>query len=78
MSTIKCLKTGLIYRNPKPGVRAIHAYFPSVVMMANGQMLATFALAEAFEATNEHTNIARSVDESETWAVEGPIYPGTA
>ncbi len=77
MSAINCAKTGLIYRNPRPHVRSIHAYFPSVAVMANGEMLATLVLAEAFEATNAHTHIARSSDNGESWHLEGPIYPGT-
>jgi len=77
MPAIKCLKTGLIYRNLKPHVRSIHAFFPSVVVMANGEMLATIVLGEAFEAVNLHTNICRSLDNGETWQLEGPIYPGT-
>jgi len=78
MSTIKCLKTGLIYQNPNPHVHSVHAYFPSVVVMANGEMLAAFVLGEAFEATNLRTNIARSTDEGETWDLEGPICPATS
>lgn len=31
------VETGLIYRNSKPHVRSIHAYFPSVVTMDNGR-----------------------------------------
>ena len=25
MTSIKCLKTGLVYRNPKPHLRSLHA-----------------------------------------------------
>ena len=71
-----CLNTGLIYRNPAPHVRSVHAYFPSVAAMANGEMLATIVLGEAFEATNLRTHVCRSTDGGETWRLEGPIYPG--
>lgn len=77
MAEIKCLNTGLIYRNPKPHVRSIHAYFPSVVLMANGEMLASIVLGEAFEAANCRTHVCRSTDAGETWTLEGAIYPGT-
>ena len=77
LSNIKCTGTGLIYRNPKTHVRSVHAYFPSVVPMANGELLATLVLGEAFESSNCHTNVARSTDNGETWQLEGPIYPGT-
>ena len=76
-STIKCIGTGLIYRNPKPNVYSVHAYFPSVALMANGELLATLVLGEAIESPNCRTNLARSTDNGETWQLEGPIYPGT-
>ena len=48
------LKTGLIYRNPIPHVKSIHAYFPSVAVNKYGGMLATLVLGEAFEAWVDH------------------------
>lgn len=69
--------TGLIYRNPRPHVRSVHAYFPSVAALPNGEMLATIVMGEAFEATDLRTNVCRSTDGGETWQLEGPIYPGT-
>lgn len=77
MAAIKCAGTGLIFRNPKPHVRSVHAYFPSVAVTANGELLAALVLGEAFESPNCRTNVARSTDNGETWQLEGPIYPGT-
>lgn len=77
MATITVLRTGLLYRNPRPHVRSVHAYFPSVVVMKNGELLATLVIGEAFEAVNLRTYVARSTDQGETWQLEGLIYPGT-
>jgi len=77
MADITVLGTGLIYRNPKPHLHAIHAYFPSVVQLTNGEMLCSLVLGEAFDAENCHTYLARSSDLGETWCLQGPIYPGT-
>lgn len=77
MLKIECLNTGLIYRNPKPHVRSIHAYFPSVVLMANGEILASIVMGEAFEAPNLRTHVCRSTDHGENWTLERAIYPGT-
>lgn len=74
---VEVLGTGLIYRNPTPHTKSVHAYFPSVATLPNGEMVATFGLAEAFEATNLHSHVARSVDGGETWTLEGRHYPGT-
>lgn len=75
---MEILSTGLIYRNPIPHVHSVHAYFPSVVSMDNGEMLATAVLGEAFEAPNLRTHLFRSKDFGETWAHEGLLYPGVA
>lgn len=74
MSDIQILGTGLVYRNPKPHVHSIQALFPSVVYAGNGEMLATVALAEAFEAVNMHTHVCRSHDFGETWQLESELY----
>lgn len=74
---IRPLKTGILYQNPRPHVRSIHAYFPSVVTVPGGGMLATVVLGEAFESTDLHTHLVRSTDNGEAWELQGPIYPGT-
>lgn len=76
-TSISVLGSGLIYRNLKPHLRSEHAYFPSVVVMANGEMLALLVLAQAFESVDMHTYVARSTDDGESWRLEKPIYPGT-
>ena len=73
MAKIDVGDTGLLFRNSQPHVRSVHAYFPSVAALPDGRLLAVFALAEAFEATNMHTFCARSEDAGETWAVLGPL-----
>ncbi len=74
---MEILKTGILYRNPIPHVHSVHAYFPSVISMDNGEMLATAVLGEAFEAPNLHTQVFRSLDMGETWTQEGPLCPDT-
>ena len=69
----KSFTTGLIYRNPSPHVSSKQAYFPSVVLMENGEILASFAIAEAFEAVNMNTYITRSKDMGETWSKPEPL-----
>jgi len=73
MPTIQILDTGLIYRNPQTYLKSVHAYFPSVITMANGEMLASLVLGEAFEAVNAHTYLARSRDAGKNWTLEGRL-----
>jgi len=78
MSKIYCLKTGIIYRNPIPHVKSEHAYFPSVVSLTGGELVATMALGQAFESSDQHIYVAHSIDNGETWNIRGPVYKGLA
>src|SRR5213593_613607 len=73
--------TGWVYRNPKPHLRSVVAYHPSVVALGGSEILATFDLGQAVEAFDYHTAAARSVDGGRTWSLEGPLVtdppPGT-
>lgn len=71
--SIEILDTHVIYKNPKPHVRSVHAYFPSVADLGGGELLASVALAEAFEAANMRTHICRSTDGGTTWELEGEV-----
>lgn len=59
---------GHLYRNPKPYLRSIHAWHPSIVRLDDGELLASFDLAEAIEAYNYRTWLARSSDDGATWS----------
>jgi hypothetical protein len=60
---IKFFGTGLIFRNPKPHVHSIHAYFPSVVRLEDGTLLCSLVFGAAFESPNCRTHVSRSTDE---------------
>lgn len=72
-NSLRTTGTGILYRNPAAHVRSVHAYFPSVVALSNGEMFATLTLGEAFEATNLHTYGARSTDDGKTWELTGRV-----
>lgn len=78
MATIKCLETGLVYRNPKPYLRSVHAYFPSITVLSVNEILATLVLGSAFESVDCHVYIARSRDSGKTWTMEGSIYESSS
>jgi hypothetical protein len=65
---IEIVDQGHVYRNPKPYLRSIHAWHPSLVRLDNGELLASFDLAEAVEALNYRTWLARSTDDGRTWS----------
>ncbi|MDB5389388.1 MAG: hypothetical protein JWM11_5034, partial [Planctomycetaceae bacterium] len=71
---IKSAGSGIVYRNPKPHLASIHAWHPSIVQFENGDLLATFDLAEAGESLDYHTCFSRSTDGGETWSTPQPLF----
>lgn len=56
-----------MYRNPRPHLKSVHAWHPSVVQLDDGTLLAGFDLGEAIESLDYRTYTARSRDEGRTW-----------
>lgn len=72
-NSISVSASGILYENPKPHLRSIVAYHPSLVVLGEDEFLATFDLAQAVEAQDYHTVVARSLDGGLSWNVEGPL-----
>ena len=60
--------TGLVYRNPRPELRSVHTWHPTIVRFAGGEMLCTFDLAAADVALDYRTYSSRSEDGGATWS----------
>ncbi|MDD5704503.1 MAG: sialidase family protein [Kiritimatiellae bacterium] len=65
--------SALIFRNPKPHVRSLHAYFPSLVRLRDNSLVAAFDLGSAFEAVDVRSFTARSRDGGVTWSEPEPL-----
>ncbi|PYY12559.1 MAG: hypothetical protein DMG69_00835 [Acidobacteria bacterium] len=74
LNLIQYVEPCVIYDNPKPHVHSRHGYHPGVEQMPNGDLLALFLFAEAFEAPNGTTYVSRSRDLGKTWELQGPLY----
>lgn len=70
---IEVLDQGIVYRNPKPYLRAIHAWHPSLVALGEHHLLAAFDLGQAVEALDYATYTSRSVDGGHTWSPPQPL-----
>lgn len=57
---IHCTATGIVYENPQPQLRAIHAWHPSIVAFDDGELVATFDLGQAAESFDYATYVSRS------------------
>jgi hypothetical protein len=65
---LELIDTGLIYRNPKPFLKSIHAWHPTLALLDNGDLLAAFDLAEAISSMDYGTYCSRSTDGGLTWS----------
>jgi len=68
----KVSDSGLVYRNPKPNLRSIVAYHPSLVLLKNDEVLCTFDVGEAVESLDYHTVAARSTNLRD-WSLGDPL-----
>lgn len=71
---IDVIDSGLVYRNPKPHLRSIHAWHPSLARLDDGTLLAGFDLGEAIESLDYRTYSARSRDGGRTWDEPRPLF----
>jgi hypothetical protein len=72
---IEVESTGLIYRNPKPYLRAANAMHPSLARLDDGTMLCAFDLGQGPESLDYATHLSRSADGGATWSAPDPLTP---
>lgn len=58
---------GVLYRNPHPHARSLHAYFPSIVTFDAQHLGASVVLGQAFEAADLHLVYFQSLDGGKSW-----------
>jgi len=75
---IERVETLVAYDNPRPHVHSRHGYHAGLARLSSGDLLALFVLAEAFEAPNATTYVARSRDQGRAWELQGPLYDKSA
>lgn len=74
MAVIGVIDHHVVYDNPSPHIRSRHGYFPGLVRLPSGDLLALFAMGEAMDAANLTTMVSRSRDQGRTWELEGPLH----
>lgn len=70
---IQVADTGIVYRNPKPHLRAIHAMHPTISRLNNGELVCTFDIGQGPESLDYHTVLSRSNDAGKSWTLQGPL-----
>src|SRR5688572_19070168 len=74
MPAIEYVQQDVLYENPLPMVRSRHGYFPGVVQLPSGELLALFVIGEAFESADQATYLSRSEDFGDTWTPPRPLF----
>lgn len=68
MTGIVLKDQGIVYRNPRPNIRSLQAFFPSVVEMEPGEILVSLDRGSAMENHDVRSYLTRSTDGGATWS----------
>jgi len=71
---IRILDQGVLYRNPKPDLRAVHACYPSIQALSARELLCTYQRGSAFASVDGRVAQLRSTDGGRTWAEEQDVW----
>lgn len=74
---IQIVDEGVLYRNPKPDLRAVHACYPSVQPLSASEFLCTYQRGSAFCSVDGRVAQLRSTDGGRNWAEEGCVWDGS-
>lgn len=74
---ISVLDSGLVYRNPQPHLKALHAWHPTIVRLQDGTLLVAFDLGQAVESLDYRTWVTRSTDGGQSWSAPRCLIPPT-
>jgi sialidase-1 len=74
MNSIELINSGVVFRNPQPHLRSVHAYFPTAVELPSGELLVGMDLGSAFEALDVRSYTCRSADGGATWSQPQLIF----
>lgn len=77
MKRLKQLSSGILYRNPHPGLKAECAYLPNVVALSAQELLCFYRLGSAFYAADGRIALLRSWDGGRSWRPEGLVWDAT-
>ena len=65
--------TGLVYENERPDIGRVHVQQPSLMLVSDREMVATYIYDWSTEPHNGYVVVSRSTDGGETWSSERRI-----
>ena len=70
---ITVVDTGLVYANPRTAGDRVHVQQPSLMMLADRELAATFILDRLNRKYDGRVVVSRSMDAGRTWSMEGSV-----
>ena len=70
--------SGVIFRNPLPGHRALNAIYPFVLPLPDGDWVCALRTGSALYSPDGMIEIFRSPDAGATWQRQGPVFDAAA
>jgi len=74
---IQIIDEGVLYRNPLPQLRSVHAYFPNILQLSDKEFFCAYSRGSAWVSIDIRGHKLRSVDGGKNWTDEGVIYDGS-
>ena len=71
---IEVLNHFTVWDNPIPSFVSRHAYFPGMVGLPTGEILAMFPVGQAFESWDQKMHHSKSHNDGNTWSAAGAMY----
>lgn len=71
---IKIIDEGILYQNPIPDLRPVHACFPFIEELSSNELICTYRRGSAFGSVDGVIAKLRSTDGGKTWVDEGLIW----
>ena len=68
------IDTGVLYRNPAPGHVAICAFYPSLVVLSEKELLCVYRVGQALYSADGRLAALRSTDGGRTWQQAGMVW----
>jgi len=74
---IEIVDSGILFRNPHPDLRPIHACFPLTLQLSSREMICIYRHGSALGSVDGRVAQLRSPDGGRTWTNEGIIWDGS-
>ena len=72
--SIEVIERHVVWENPTPTFTSRHAFFPGLVKLPSGELLAMFRIGQAIDSSDQVVYVSRSSDNGYTWTEPIPLH----